>query len=72
MNPEHLEAVTQAVNVRRGKGTKLTETDVASIRDGYREGAKQDALAGAFGVTQGMISMIVSGQRWADTFKQAS
>jgi hypothetical protein len=32
VNPEHLEPVTNAENLRRGDGTKLTDEDVAAIR----------------------------------------
>ena len=32
INPDHLETVSQAENVRRGRNTKLTPSDVAEIR----------------------------------------
>jgi len=36
VNPDHLEAVTPAVNNHRGESTKLTDDDVREIRHLYR------------------------------------
>ena len=38
VNPDHVEPVTCAVNVRRGDLTKLTEEQVRSIPDLYMAG----------------------------------
>jgi hypothetical protein len=38
MNPDHMEVVTRAENLRRGKGTKLTLAQVQEIRRRYIPG----------------------------------
>lgn len=53
VNPNHLEPVTCAVNVRRGDRTKLTASDVTLIR--YAGGATTVELALAFGVSASHI-----------------
>jgi HNH endonuclease/Helix-turn-helix domain len=64
VNPDHLEAVTQAVNVQRGAGTKLTENDVRKIRDLLVQGWSQTWIAEAFGVDPSTISRINTGHYW--------
>jgi hypothetical protein len=75
VNPEHLEAVLPKVNTRRGEAAKLTDADVAWIRQHVqlrpqgntrigRVAISQSLAARKYGVTQGLISMILSGQRW--------
>ena len=61
VNPDHLEPVTSAENCRRGRGTKLTPSDVREIRTSSE---RQRALADQYGVTQGHVSRIKSGQTW--------
>jgi hypothetical protein len=61
VNPDHLEAVTPAENVRRGRKTKLTEDDVAAIR---ASAEKQSELAQRYGVWQSQISRIKRNQSW--------
>lgn len=63
VNPEHLEPVSQAVNIRRGRGTKLTAAEAAAIRAqaptvSYRE------LAERYGVSRGTIGDIRAGRTW--------
>ena len=64
VNPEHLEAVTHATNMRRGASTKLTEADVRSIRDLHLQGISYSKLSKQFAVTKGMIGHIVRGVAW--------
>src|SRR4051812_43428872 len=45
VNPQHLEPVTHAENVRRGATTKLTLEAVRYIRHAARRGVGQQALA---------------------------
>ena len=61
VNPDHLEPVTAAENIRRGSGTKLTAIDVQEIRSlpEYRT-----SLGRRYGVCQPHISRIKSGQTW--------
>jgi hypothetical protein len=46
------------------RAQKLTADSVRQIRRRYAAGEKQADLALEFGVTQGSISMTVSGQKW--------
>lgn len=64
VNPAHLEPVTHAENMRRGKGTKLTAADVAFIRT---SGLSHAALAERFSVSKPHISKVQNGRKWADT-----
>jgi HNH endonuclease len=61
VNPDHLDPVTAAENIRRGAGTKLTKEDVREIRVSTE---LQDNLARRYGVSQPHISRIKSGQTW--------
>jgi hypothetical protein len=61
VNPEHLEVVTSAQNVRRGNKAKLSWQQVAEIRTSSE---KQTVLAARYGVTQGHVSRIKSGLTW--------
>lgn len=63
VNPEHLEAIPHAENCRRGRGTKLTTEDIATIR-ALAGGLSQTQIAQRFGVRQGHISRIINGTRW--------
>lgn len=61
INPEHLEAVTAAENIRRGDQTKLTREQVVEIRESTLSHA---ALAPAYGVAPQTIGKIRAGKRW--------
>ena len=63
VNPDHLEPVTRAVNLRRGEGAKLTAQDVAAIR---RLPGPHTEMAERFGVDASTISRIRSGKTWLD------
>lgn len=66
-NPDHLEAVSPAANVRRGDCTKLDEGEVGLIRALYAQGTHtQDKLAQEFGISQGHVSNLVRGMYWSD------
>ena len=64
VNPQHLEAVTRAENVRRGKLGKLKSEMVRRIRadrvSTYRE------LGDEYGVTPGYVGMVKNGRTWKD------
>ena len=73
VNPAHLRFDTRLSNVRemheRGRNrntTKLTAEEVALIRERRAMGARQKDLAEQFGITDGLVSMIVRGLRWKD------
>jgi len=60
-NPEHLEAVTQAENARRGRQAKLTHFDVAMIRT---LDEPHIVTAELYGVHPSTICDIRNGRRW--------
>lgn len=71
VRPEHLRLVSQAEKVTmttpRGVANhkaKLTEDDVRSIRRLRAEGLTFKALATRFGVTDGAISRLLTGDNW--------
>ena len=64
VNPNHLEPVSQALNVRRGNLPKLNLQKVAIIKSLYRQGFSQQTLANRFSVNQSQISRAVTGSRW--------
>jgi hypothetical protein len=61
VNPDHLEAVTKATNVRRGLSTKLTEAGANLIRSA--EGT-QESIAAQFGISQSQVGNIKRGASW--------
>lgn len=72
-NPAHLRFDTRKSNVQdmitagthRAGPSKLDHDKVHVIRERYAAGASQLALANDYGVTNGLISQIVKGNRWA-------
>ncbi|OQQ23347.1 hypothetical protein A6411_23850 [Prescottella equi] len=71
-NPSHLRFDTRQSNVddmhsrgRAPRAGKLSDEDIISIRERRAAGARQKDLADHYGVTDGQISMIVRGLRWA-------
>lgn len=72
VNPAHLEAVTHAVNVRRGlmvnnkHSAKLNAESVGAIRRRHAAGGvSQKDLAAEFGVAACTVSNILAGRGWA-------
>lgn len=73
-NPAHLRFDTRQGNVddtvRMGRNYhpayRLTDDEVLLMRERRAAGAAQQDLAAQFGVSQGHVSMIVSGQRRAE------
>lgn len=70
--PDHLQAVTQALNVRRGRLPKLRPEQVEAIRQAHAEGASQYALARTYSVSQPTISRICTGALWSPTQEPTS
>lgn len=64
VNPDHLEIVTNAENVRRGHATKLTKEMVISIRSLLSSGVPGVEIATRFNVTSNTIYAIASGRSW--------
>lgn len=63
INVDHLEPVTNAVNIQRGDKAKLTPDDVRSIRllKGQSSGS---VLAAQFGVSKRTVNDILDGKSW--------
>lgn len=70
VNPDHLELVTPAENVRRGKIPKVNPLLVRQIRRLYSErrsnGLTQRTIAKRVGISQAQVSNIVSEKHWRD------
>jgi len=64
VNPDHLEPVTRAENVRRGRSTKLTIEDVAEIRRLFMAGATNVEIARRFNIGTTQASRIKRGESW--------
>ena len=66
VNPDHLEPVTHAVNVQRGKKVKLTPEKVKEIRSMWEltKLLTQEEIGKKFGVTQQIVSKIVNHKLW--------
>lgn len=43
---------------------KLTDDQIVEIRQAYAHGSKQTEIAESYGITQGLVSLIVNGKRW--------
>lgn len=67
VNPDHLEPVTHAENVRRGRGTRLTMEDAQEIRRVYAAGGiSHRKLAKQRGVSAGLVLGICRGKLWRE------
>jgi hypothetical protein len=65
VNPEHLEPVIAAVNTQRGKGTKLSKTQVVEIRKLASTGKYTQAeIARLFSVSRSNVGLIANRQTW--------
>jgi hypothetical protein len=65
VNPDHLEAVTHAVNIQRRTWNKLDASKVACIKRLLTEGqCEQKDIARQFGVSEATINEIKHGHHW--------
>lgn len=64
VNPDHLEPVTTATNVRRGKVAKLTNEAVGQIRSRLGSGEKSTILAKEYGVHRATIERVRDYKVW--------
>lgn len=60
----HLQALTHAENVRRGRAAKITAAIAREIRTAVGGGAKQKDLAARFGIAPCTVSNICAGRVW--------
>lgn len=68
VNPDHLEAVTCAENLRRGYRTKLDPDKVREIRRRHNEGVSYLKLARRYGVGVSTIQGVCERTIWRDVF----
>jgi len=66
INPDHVEPVTHAENVQRGKTAKLAAGKVANIRRMASAGMPDRELADLFGVRVETIRAVVRRKTWRD------
>lgn len=66
VNPDHLEEVTQTVNVRRGAQTKLTEEKVVEIRALSGSGIINAEIARRYEISKTHVSRVLLGESWAN------
>jgi hypothetical protein len=65
VNPAHLEAVTRAINCRRGARTKLSEAEARQIRDLCAAGVlPQREVATLYGIGKSTVGEISKGEIW--------
>ncbi len=63
VNPDHLEPVSHATNIQRGKTAKLTPVIVEQVRQA--EGSIRK-IAKQFGISSSQVSRIRLGRNWSD------
>jgi hypothetical protein len=63
INPDHLEVVTHAENLRRGKGAKITAKEVEEIRSAPLSVTTR-SLATRYGLSESHCSRVRRGLRW--------
>ena len=67
VNPDHLQAVTQAENVRRGKIAKLSKNDVIKIRKMFKTGSYiRKSISKLYQVAESTIGRIIKHETWKD------
>lgn len=66
VNPDHLEPVTSAENIRRSPVAKLTANQVVDIKQRLQQGVANKVLAEDYGVSRPLISNIKRGVAWAE------
>ena len=64
VNPDHLEAVTHVVNMRRGASCVLKESEVIEIRRLASTGESRTSISRKFPVTPQHIGLIVRGLKY--------
>jgi len=66
VNPNHLEAVTNKENCRRGKNPKINKQHAEEIKFLYKKfkHIRQIDLANAYGISRSQVSHIVTNRKW--------
>ena len=63
---EHIQCVPHSTNVRRGRKTKITDTDVRSILQMTVNEIPSKLISEHFAISQGQVRNIVTGKSWGD------
>lgn len=76
VNPDHLEAVTNAVNVQRGLRARMTLESIAQVHALRHSGMTYRAISAEMSIPERTIAHIIRGDRWknvvdADGFESA-
>ncbi len=66
VNPDHLEAVTNSENQRRGHLCKLSLGAVVTMRGLAQQGIQLSQLADDFGITTDHARRVIQGKAWED------
>jgi hypothetical protein len=67
VNPDHLEPVEHATNVRRGVSAKINPTKVRQIKAMHAQGTHTiREIATAIGATYYQVQKVVQGRTWKD------
>lgn len=67
VNPDHMEAITQTENVRRGKATELSIDIARDIRKLYSDGEyKQYDIAKIYNIHPARVSDIINNRKWRE------
>jgi hypothetical protein len=64
VNPDHLEPVTRAVNIQRGKLSKLNDMVVREIRERREAGETYPSLAREYGVSVWTVWQAATRRQW--------
>lgn len=66
VNPDHLEVVSQAKNVQRGRNAKITIEDARTMRALRAAGASAPELMERYGVSKGLVYAVLANRTWAE------
>ena len=66
VNPDHLEPVSHAENIRRGAGARLNPDRVRQIHSLHAQGLSQRAIGRRMKVDHSTVCRVLSGQRWPE------
>lgn len=66
VNPNHVEAVTHAVNCQRSSRSKLSMEAAREIRTFYAQGLSQQSIANTMQVSKSAIKHVLHGRSWRE------
>jgi hypothetical protein len=72
VNPDHLEPVTKAENIRRGALVKFSADTVRGVRKAIEQGYSNVAISRLYGMSTSHVSRIRHNKAWAETSTRTS